>query len=146
MQPRLKYWTIAPEGVKAMTALYKYLPACGLEPALIHLVFLRVSQINGCAYCVDLHTRDALAAGDTPRRVATVVTWRETPFFTPRERAAFAWAEAVTRIAETHAPASDYDVLTAPIFRSPIVYPTLAFSLRHPLNRMAVRLRRAPTA
>src|SRR5215813_9520486 len=103
-QVRATYWTVAPDGIKALTSVHGYLSKCGLEPSLLHLVFLRVSQINGCAYCVDHHSYDALAAGETIRRVNSVVTWRESPFFNRRERAAFNWAEALTRVADTHAP------------------------------------------
>src|SRR4051812_38830873 len=98
MTQRLDYSAIAPEGHKALTALYRYLPSCGLPPGLLHLVFLRISQINGCAYCVDLHFRDALRDGDDARRLNGVAVWRETPFFSERERAALGWAESLTRL------------------------------------------------
>jgi len=88
MSSRIDYATVSPEGYRAMVAFYRYLPESGLEPALVHLVFLRVSQINGCAYCVDLHWQDALKAGDTPRRLNSLVTWRtrrsSTPASVPR--------------------------------------------------------------
>ena len=144
MELRLPYWSIAPDGVRAMTALYKYLPECGLEPLLIDLVFLRVSQINGCAYCVDLHARDARAKGETDRRVNSVVTWREAPFYTPRERAALAWAESLTLIAETRAPDEDYEAAKAQFSEKELVDLTLAIGLMNALNRLAVGFRRGP--
>ena len=94
---RVDYYKVAPGGVKALYALEQYLRASELEPALIELVKLRASLMNGCAYCVDLHTKDARAKGETEQRLFAVPVWRETPFFSPRERAALAWTEAVTR-------------------------------------------------
>jgi AhpD family alkylhydroperoxidase len=146
MSSRLDYATVSPEGYRAMIALYRYLPACGLEPGLIHLVFLRVSQINGCAYCVDLHWHDALKAGDSARRLNSVVTWRETPFFSPRERAALAWAEALTRIAETHAPDADYDAVRAVFTDKELVDLSFAIGMMNGLNRIGIGFRRTPAA
>jgi AhpD family alkylhydroperoxidase len=100
MEPRLDYQKAAPEAVRAMYALGKYLAGCGLEANLLELVKLRASQINGCAFCLDMHTKDARAAGETEQRLYTLSAWRETPFFSERERAALAWTEAVTRISE----------------------------------------------
>jgi AhpD family alkylhydroperoxidase len=141
---RAAYWTLAPEGTKALTALYGYLPNCGLEASLLHLVFLRVSQINGCAYCVDRHGSDALAAGETIRRVNSVITWRESPFFTPRERAAFNWAETLTTVAATHAPDADYLAAREEFSEKELVDLSLAICLMNALNRMAIGFRRRP--
>jgi|SRR5690349_7200768 len=143
---RIDYAAASPEGYRALIALYRYLPDCGLEPLLVHLVFLRVSQINGCAYCVDLHWRDALKAGDTARRLNSLVTWRETPFFSPRERAALAWAEALTRIAETHAPDADYDAARAVFSDKELVDLSFAISMMNGLNRIGIAFRRTPAA
>jgi AhpD family alkylhydroperoxidase len=99
MQPRIQYAKIAPGAMTAMLALENYVLRCGLERSLIELVKLRASQINGCAYCVDMHTKDARAEGETEQRLYAVMVWEETPFFTERERAALAWTEAVTRSA-----------------------------------------------
>jgi AhpD family alkylhydroperoxidase len=99
MPARLDYYAVAPEGVKAVRALELYLRKSELEPPLLELVKLRASLMNGCAYCVDLHAREARARGETEQRVFAVPVWRETPFFGPRERAALAWTEAVTEIA-----------------------------------------------
>jgi len=98
MQPRLNYPALATEPIKLMYGLGKYLANCGLEHGLLELVKIRASQINGCAYCLDMHTQDARADGETERRIYALNAWRETPFFTDRERAALAWTEAVTQI------------------------------------------------
>src|SRR5579885_1796695 len=98
MTARLSYPRVAPEAFRAMHALETYVKSTSLEPALLELVKIRASYINGCAYCIDMHTKDARAAGETEQRIYAVPVWRETPFFTPRERAALAWAEAVTEI------------------------------------------------
>jgi len=99
MEPRLRFASLAPEPLRAMRGLETYLAGCGLEPTLIELVKTRVSQLNGCAFCLDMHTKDARAAGETEQRLYLLSAWRESPFYTDRERAALAWAEAVTNIA-----------------------------------------------
>src|SRR6476661_7545702 len=98
MSERFNLKTVTPEGNKAFGALYQYVNGCGLERALIDLVYLRVSQINGCAYCVDLHWRDLLKAGNDARKINSLVTWREAPFFSNRERAALTWTESLTNV------------------------------------------------
>jgi AhpD family alkylhydroperoxidase len=100
MEERLNYAKLTPEATKAMYSLGAYLARCGLEKGLLELVKIRVSQINGCAFCLDMHTKDARAEGETEQRIYALNAWRETPFFTDRERAALAWAEAVTRIGD----------------------------------------------
>src|SRR3954471_18416535 len=113
MEARIDYYSASQEAVSAMLALEKAVSKLGLEPKLLDLVKLRASQINGCAFCVDLHTSDARKAGESERRLYAVTVWRETPFFTERERAALAWTEALTLIADTHAPDADYQQLAA---------------------------------
>ncbi len=98
MEPRLNYMGLASEPVKVMRGLESYIAGCGLERSLIELVKTRVSQINGCAFCIDMHTKDARAAGETEQRLYMLNAWRESPFYSDRERAALAWAEAVTLI------------------------------------------------
>ena len=98
MEPRLNYANLSKEPVKALYAVGNYLAGCGLEHPLLELVKIRASQINGCAFCLDMHTQDARAAGETEQRIYALSAWRETPFFTPRERAALAWTEAVTLV------------------------------------------------
>jgi AhpD family alkylhydroperoxidase len=100
MEARLNYASVAPEPVKAMYGLGGYLVHCSIEPALQELIKMRVSQINGCAYCLDMHSQDARAAGETEQRLYALNAWRETPFYSDRERAALAWAEHVTRISD----------------------------------------------
>src|SRR3954453_21904945 len=104
MEQRLDYPRLAPEAAKAMYGLGTYLAGCGLEHSLLELVKMRASQINGCAYCIDMHTKDARAAGETEQRLYLVDAWREAPFYSERERAALEWTEAVTRIGDGHVP------------------------------------------
>src|SRR5579883_1344003 len=104
MEARLDIYKTAPAAGRAMYELEKTVRESGLETSLLNLVRVRASQSNGCAYCLDMHTKDARAAGETEQRLYTLSAWRETPFFTEQERAALEWTEAVTRVAETHAP------------------------------------------
>src|SRR5512143_1666303 len=90
MEPRIEYGRVAPGAAQAMRALETYVKQCGLEPPLLELVRVRASQINGCAYCIDMHTKDARAAGETEQRLYELDAWRETPFYSERERAALA--------------------------------------------------------
>src|SRR5579871_3355676 len=108
MEPRLEIAKAAPPAYRAMAGLEAYVRQSGLEETLLELVRLRASQINGCAFCVDMHTKDARVAGETEQRLYAVAVWKETPFYTERERAALAWTEALTLISETHAPDDVY--------------------------------------
>jgi AhpD family alkylhydroperoxidase len=99
MKPRIDYARVAPGAMHAMLALQQYSQGSGLEHSLLELVKLRASQLNGCAYCLDMHSKDARLAGETEQRIYVLDAWREAPFYTPRERAALAWTEAVTLIA-----------------------------------------------
>ncbi len=99
MEQQIDYFAIAPDGAKAMRGLEAYVRSSGLEHSLLELVKTRVSQINGCAFCIDMHTKDARAGGETEQRLYALAAWRETSFYTDRERAALAWAEALTEIA-----------------------------------------------
>jgi AhpD family alkylhydroperoxidase len=108
MTARIHYPQVAPEALRAMYALEQYGRSNGLEGSLLELLRMRVSHLNGCAHCIDMHTKDARAAGESEQRLYAVPVWRETPFFTPRERAALAWAEAVTELAEGGVPDSVY--------------------------------------
>src|SRR4051794_3612654 len=102
MEPRIDYNSVAPEALKAMYGLESYVRRSGLEPSVIELIKLRASQINGCAYCIDMHTKDARASGETEQRLYLLSAWREAPFYTDRERAALEWTEAVTLVADGH--------------------------------------------
>jgi len=109
MSQRLNYSKVLPEGLRAMNALDHYSQNCGLEPSLLDLIKLRASQINGCAYCVDMHSKDARTGGETEQRLYNLSVWRETPFYTNRERAALAFTEAVTLIADGRVPDEVYE-------------------------------------
>src|SRR5512138_1990168 len=104
MTARFNYIKAAPGGYRAMSQLEQYVESCGLEASLIELVKLRASQINGCAYCIDMHTKDARAAGESEQRLYLLSAWREAPFYSERERAALEWTEAVTLLTEGHVP------------------------------------------
>jgi AhpD family alkylhydroperoxidase len=144
MQPRLEYDKVAPEGARAMWGLERYARGCGLEPALLELVKFRASQINGCAYCIDMHTKDARAHGETEQRLYALSAWRETPFFTERERAALAWTEAVTQVAYTHVPDDLYELARRHFNEKELVDLTLAVVAINGWNRMAISFRKVP--
>ena len=141
MQPRLDFYKASPESAKAMIALEGAVVKSGLEPELLELVKLRASQINGCAYCVDMHSTDARKRGETERRLHAVVVWRESPLFTERERAALAWTESLTLIAQTHAPDADYEWLSSQFDEEERVKLTLAINAINGWNRLAVGFR-----
>ena len=144
MQPRLDFYKASPDAAKAMLALEAAVKSLGLEPSLIELVKLRASQINGCGYCVDMHSRDARKHGESERRLFALTVWRETPFFTERERAALAWTEALTRIAETRAPDADYEWLSSQFTDRERVDLTLAINAINSWNRLAIGFRSVP--
>lgn len=144
MEQRLDFYRASPEAIKALVALDAAVGRLGLDPLLLDLVKLRASQINGCAYCVDTHNADARKKGESERRLAAVIVWRETPFFTPRERAALGWTEAVTLLAGTHAPDGDYDLLRQHFTEPEMVNLTLAIGLINSWNRLAVAFRKSP--
>src|SRR5512147_536842 len=110
MNPRLDYAAASPQGLSAMLGMERHVHASGLDPSLIELVKLRASLINGCAYCVDMHTKVARSQGETEQRLYAIGLWRETPFYSERERAALAWTEAVTLVSVDHVPADVYDL------------------------------------
>ncbi|MCB8877317.1 carboxymuconolactone decarboxylase family protein [Acidisoma silvae] len=144
MQPRLDYFAAAPEVMRAMRGLEQAVVTSGLEHSLIELVKTRASQINGCAYCIDMHTRDAMKAGETPARLFLLDAWREAPLYTPRERAALAWTEALTLIAQTHAPDADYAALTEQFSEADMVKLTMLIAAINAWNRIAIGFRSVP--
>ena len=144
MEQRLDLYKASPDAIKALVALEAAVSKLGIDPALQELVRLRASQINGCAFCVDLHSSDARKKGETERRLHAVTVWRETPFFTPRERAALAWTEAVTLIAATHAPDADHAELAAHFTEAERMNLTLAIGLINVWNRLAIAFRKMP--
>ncbi|KPA90463.1 MULTISPECIES: carboxymuconolactone decarboxylase family protein [Pseudomonas] len=145
MQPRIDFYTASPDAMKAMMALEGAVNKLPLEKSLLELVKMRTSQINGCAFCLDMHSADARKAGETERRLYTLSAWRETPFFSARERAALAWTEALTRVSETHAPDEDYALLNAEFTPAEQVNLTLAINTINSWNRLAVGFRKMPT-
>lgn len=146
MQTRIDFYTASPDAYKAMMALETAVSKLPLEKSLIELVKLRASQINGCAFCIDMHTADAMKDGETPRRLFAVTAWREAPFFTNRERAALAWTESMTQVSLTHAPDEDYALLSAEFSPKEMVDLTVAISTINSWNRLAVGFRKMPQA
>ncbi|WP_338523445.1 carboxymuconolactone decarboxylase family protein [Pseudomonas batumici] len=144
MQPRVDFYTASPDALKAMLALESAVSKLPLEKSLLELVKLRSSQINGCAFCIDMHTTDARKLGETERRLYCLSAWRETPFFTPRERAAMAWTEALTELSRTHASDEDYALLSAEFSPKEMVDLTLAINTINSWNRLAVGFRKLP--
>jgi AhpD family alkylhydroperoxidase len=144
MQPRIDYRKYAQQPLQSMFALEKYIAESGLDPKLVHLVKMRASQINGCAYCLDMHSIDARVAGETEQRLYTLDAWRETPFFNNRERAALAWTEALTLISETHAPDAVFEELKQHFSEKEIVDLTLGIGTINLWNRLAISLRAVP--
>jgi AhpD family alkylhydroperoxidase len=127
-----------------MLGLEQYASHSGLEAALLELIKIRVSQINGCAFCLDMHTKDARAAGETEQRLYALPAWRETPFFSDRERAALAWAEAVTRVSETHVADEVYETVRQHFTEKELVDLTLAIVAINGWNRLAISFRSVP--
>ena len=144
MARRMSYGTVAPGLMQAMGGLERYLSECGLEPGLIHLVKLRASQINGCAYCVDMHSLDLRAAGETEQRIYALPVWEETPFFTERERAALLWTEKVTLIAHDHVPDEVYEYVRPHFTDAELANLTLAIATINAWNRLAISFRSEP--
>jgi AhpD family alkylhydroperoxidase len=140
----MDYMKTAPDGYKAMSALESYVRQCGLEHSLLELVKTRASQINGCAFCLDMHTKDARAAGETEQRLYTLSAWRETPFFSDRERAALAWTEAVTRVADTHVPDDVFELVSKHFSDKELADLTLAIVTINGWNRLAIAFRKVP--
>jgi len=144
MKQRLHYHTVAPKAVEAMRGLQGYVDGTGLEHSLVELVKTRASQLNGCAYCVDLHTRDARKAGEREERLHAIAVWHESPFFTARERAALAWCEAVTLIARDHVPDAAFEEARAHFSEKELVDLTMAVIAINGWNRLAVSFRQMP--
>jgi len=144
MKPRLDYYNIAQDGIRPLQAMETYLADCGLGHALIDLVKTRASQINGCAFCIAMHTKDALAQGEGEQRLFLLDAWHESPVYTDRERAALAWTDALTRISETRAPDTDFEALRAHFSDKEIVDLTLVIATINAWNRLAISMRAVP--
>jgi AhpD family alkylhydroperoxidase len=145
-QERLSAAKIAPGGYKALQGVESYIRQCGLEQPLIELVKMRASQINGCAYCLDMHSRDARHSGEIEQRLYLLDAWEETSLYTPRERAALAWTEAVTRIADRHAPDGVYAALHPHFNEKEIADLTILIGMINLWNRIAIGFRNQPSA
>lgn len=141
MVARLRYVQVAPGAYKAMFQLQEYVNNCGLEPSLITLIQTRASQINGCAFCLDMHTIDARAEGESEQRLYLLPAWREAPFYSERERAALEWTEAVTLIANDHVPDEIYERVRPHFTDEELVNLTLAINTINSWNRLSIAFR-----
>ena len=144
MKPRISLMNVSRGIIHAMLGLEKQVGKAGLDSKLLDLVRMRASQINGCAYCLDMHSKDARAAGESEQRLHALPAWRETPFYTERERAALAWTEALTLISEGHAPDDVYDALRKHFTEEESVSLTMAIVAINGWNRLAIGFRRLP--
>lgn len=144
MEERIHYTKVSPGAYHAMLGLEKYLRECGLEQPLIHLIKLRASQINGCAYCLDMHWKDLLAIGENEQRLYSLDAWRECPYYSNRERAALAWTEAVTLVADTHVPDQVYDEAKRQFTEKELADLTVTVATINAWNRVAIAGRTTP--
>jgi AhpD family alkylhydroperoxidase len=139
--PRVDFARVAPQAFRAQLGLEGYVRATGLETSLVQLVRLRASYMNGCAYCIDMHTKDARLAGESEQRLYAVPVWRETPFFTPRERAALAWTEVVTEVGRTGVPDESFAAVREQFDEADLVALTMAVVAINGWNRLEVSFR-----
>jgi len=146
MKSRIEYAQVVPGAVAAMGAREKYVHTCDIDPKLLELIKIRASQINGCAHCLDMHTKDARAQGETEQRIYALNAWRETPFFTEKERAALAWTESVTQVSTSHVPNEVYDSVRQYFDEKEIVNITTAIVAINGWNRLGVSFRAVPGA
>jgi AhpD family alkylhydroperoxidase len=144
MKPRLDFYKAAPDTIKALLALENQVRASGLEPSLFELVKIRASQINGCAFCINMHTQDARKQGETEQRIYLLDAWREAPAYTDRERAALAWTEAVTLVSQTHVPDDVYEQVRAQFSDAELVNLTMLVGAINAWNRIAISFRAIP--
>lgn len=141
VESRIKYTEVAPEAVAALTKVETYVRRSGLERPLLELVKMRASQINGCAYCLDMHSKDARADGETEQRLYALSAWEEAPFYTERERAALAWTEAVTLVSQGHVPDEVYEQARGQFSEKELVDLTMAVIAINGWNRLAITFR-----
>ncbi len=141
MKARMDYRNASPEGAKAVSALHGFVHRCGLERSLLELVKLRASQINGCAHCIDMHTKELRADGESEQRLYLLSAWREAPMYTERERAALAWTEAVTLVADTHVPDEVYEQVRTQFNETELANLTFAIVAINGANRLNVAFR-----
>jgi AhpD family alkylhydroperoxidase len=141
MTPRLNFFSACPEAYRAMATLERYVRDCGLERSLIELVKIRASQINGCAFCLHMHARDARAMGESEERLYLLDGWRESPLYTERERAALTWTESLTLVSDTRAPDADYEAVKAHFSEEEQVKLTLLIGVINSWNRLCIGFR-----
>lgn len=144
MEQRINFQNVNPGAMQAMYGLEKYLASCSVEQTLLHLIKMRVSQINGCAYCLDMHSKDLRAIGETEQRIYLLEAWREAPFYTERERAALAWAESVTLVSQTHVPDDVFAEASRHFSESELADLTLAVVAINGWNRLSISFRTTP--
>jgi AhpD family alkylhydroperoxidase len=144
MKPRMNFYQAAPETIKALSALETQVQGSGLEQSLIELVKTRASQINGCAFCINMHTEDARKRSETEQRLYLLNAWRESPVYTDRERAALAWTEAVTLISQTHAPDEVYQEVRVHFSETETVNLTMLIATINAWNRLSIGFRAVP--
>ncbi len=141
MEKRIEYYKVAPGALEAMRGLENYVRSCGLEHSLLELVKMRASQLNGCAYCLDMHSKDALAQGESVQRLVVLDAWREAPFYTDRERAALAWTEAITNVQQGHVPDAVFQKARAQFSEAELTNLTLAIIAINGWNRFSIAFR-----
>lgn len=144
MKARLSYYQLMPDAMQALEGIDSYIQQCGLEASLLELVRLRASQINGCAYCLDMHSKDARSKGETEQRLYGLGAWQESPFYSERERAALAFTEAVTLIFETHVPEAIYTQAKEHFSDEELVNLAMVIVTINAWNRLAVTFRSVP--
>jgi AhpD family alkylhydroperoxidase len=144
MKARLDFRKASPDGNKAMMGLHRFVHDCGLERSLLELVTLRASQINGCAHCIDMHAKELRADGESDQRLYLLSAWRESPFYSERERAALAWAEAVTSLPNQEVPDSVYESARTQFTETELVNLTLALVAINGANRLNIAFRTVP--
>ena len=144
MEQRIDFRKVAGDGVRALLGLEEYLHSCGLEEGLLHLIKLRASQINGCAYCLDMHWKDLRAIGEREQRLYSLDAWRECPYYTDRERAALQWTEAVTQVADGHVPDAVYEAVRPHFSDKELADLTFAVATINSWNRLSIAARLTP--
>lgn len=144
MEPRVDFMKVGQGAINALLGVEKYIHGSGLEPTLLHLIKVRASQVNGCAYCIDMHWKDARVAGETEQRLYGLDAWEESPYYSDRERAALAWTEAVTNIHEGHVPDSVYELVRKSFTEKELTDLTLAITAINSWNRLNIAARTVP--
>jgi AhpD family alkylhydroperoxidase len=144
MEPRIDYLKVGQGAINALLGVEKYVNGSGLEPALLDLIRLRASQLNGCAYCIDMHWKDLRAAGDTEQRLYGLDAWEESPYYSDRERAALAWTEAVTNIQQGHVPDSVFEHARKFFSEKELADLTVAITAINTWNRLNIAVRTVP--